>query len=396
MAETRGRFLPGLVAACLTALLLAPTITACPFCVDERGPTLVGEFQQASMVLYGSFVSAKLDAAGGTDNGTSEFKIDQVLKAHPILNNKKILTLPKYIPASNKKFIVFCDVYKNYIEPYKGEELLVGSELLDYLNSMVKLAEKEVSVAERLRHCFKYLNCADLTVSTDAYREFAKADYADYRDMAKKLPADTLAEWLEDAKTPAYRYGLYASLLGHCGDAKKHGVLLRNMIDDPKKRQGSGIDGMMAGYVMLEPKEGWKHLQHFVKNEKEDFYVRYAVLRTMRFFWDNRNDVLSKKDILHGMSMIIQLHDLADFAIDDLRQWQAWTMTDQVLDLFAKDSHRNPIIQRAILRFALCSPAERAKTFVVDQRKRDPVWVSDTEGMLKFEPAPKVQPPAAK
>jgi hypothetical protein len=364
---------------------LAPA--GCPFCVDERGPTMVGDFMQASMVIYGSFISAKLDATGSTDNGTSEFKIEKVLKAHPIINNKQVIVLPKYVPPSNKKFVVFCDVYKNYIEPYRGEEMVSGGDLLNYLTSSLEL--KEAPLGERLRHCFKFLNSADLNVSTDAYREFAKADYTEYQEIAKKLPAQTLADWLQDPKTAPYRYGLYASLLGHCGDPKEHGTLLRQMLDDPKKRMGSGIDGMMAGYLMLQPKAGWEHLQTYLKNEKEDFFVRYAVLRTLRFFWDYRHDVLSKDEVLKGMSMIIQLHDLADFAIDDLRLWKAWQKTDEVLDLFDKKSHNHPVVRRAILRFALCSPEPRAKKFVAEQRKRDPMWVSDTEEMLRFDPAPK-------
>jgi hypothetical protein len=394
MAELRRRFLAGFIVASVVALMQAPAVAACPFCVDERGPTMVGDYLQASMVIYGTFVSAKLDAAGGTDNGTSEFAIEKVLKSHPIINGKKTIVLPKYIPPSNKKFVIFCDVYKGFIEPYRGEETLPGGQLIEYLTSSLEL--KDAPVGQRLRHCFKFLNSTDLNVNTDAYREFAKADYPDYMELAKNLPAATLAEWLEDPKTPAYRYGLYASFLGHCGDPKKHGDLLRRMIDDPKKRMGSGIDGIMAGYLMLQPKEGWQHLQKFLKNEKEDFYVRYAVLRTLRWYWENRHDVLSKEEVLKGMSMTIQLHDLADFAIDDLRLWKAWQMTDEVLDLFVKQSHSHPVVRRAILRFALCSPSARAKTFVVDQRKRDPGWVTDTEEMLRFDPAPKVSVPAKK
>jgi hypothetical protein len=394
MAEIQRRYLAGFIVASVVALVPAPSVAACPFCVDERGPTMVGDYLQASMVIYGTFVSAKLDAAGGTDNGTSEFAIEKVLKSHPIINGKKTIVLPKYIPPSKKKFVIFCDVYKNYIEPYRGEETLPGGQLLEYLTSSLEL--KDAALGDRLRHCFKFLNSTDLNVSTDAYREFAKADYADYAEIAKALPAATLAEWLEDPKTPAYRYGLYASLLGHCGDPKKHGDLLRTMIDDPKKRMGSGVDGMMAGYLMLQPKEGWKHLQNYLKNEKEDFYLRHAVLRTLRFYWDNRHDVMTKEEVLKGMVMTMQLPDIADFAIDDLRNWQVWKMTDQVLDLFDKKTHSHPIVRKSILRFALCSPETRAKMFVAEQRKSNPVWVRETEELLQFEPAPKAVVPAKK
>ena len=82
----------------------------------------------------------------------------------------------------------------------------------------------------------------------DAYREFAQAPYDDYKDMASALPADTIVGWLESPKTAPYRYGLYASLLGHAGgkQPEKYGKVLKGMIDDPEKRKGSGIDRLPA------------------------------------------------------------------------------------------------------------------------------------------------------
>jgi hypothetical protein len=378
------------------AALMAPAaaLTACPFCVDERGPTLVEDYAQASMVLYGSFTNPRLDAGGGVDNGTSDFVIEKTLKSHEILKGKNVITLAKYIPASKSKYIIFCDVYKNNVNPYRGEEVTPGSELLKYLTSALEF--KDEPIGKRLRHCFDFLNSTDLVVSTDAYREFAKADYADYKALAKTLPATTIAGWLEDPKTPTYRLGLYASLLGHCGDPKIHGALLRTMIEDPKHRQSSSVSGIMAGYVLLQPEEGWKYVQKLLKSDSEEFYVRYyAGLGTLKFYWDNRSDVLTKDKIIAGMSQAMELQDMADFAIDDLRVWQAWDLTDRVLELFAKKSHDNPIVRRAILRFALSSPSPRAKAFVAVQRQRDPTWVSDTEELLRIDtPAPKT--PAGK
>src|SRR5262249_28278230 len=36
----------------------------CPFCADERGPTMVADYQQAAMVLYGHFENAKVGPGG--------------------------------------------------------------------------------------------------------------------------------------------------------------------------------------------------------------------------------------------------------------------------------------------------------------------------------------------
>jgi hypothetical protein len=243
---------------------------------------------------------------------------------------------------------------------------------------------KGKSMPERLRYCFDFLNSAEFEVSLDAYREYAKADYKDYKDMAKKLPAETIAGWLLDEKTPPYRYGLYASLLGHCGNAK-HAVLLRDMISDPEKRKGSGIDGLLAGYVMLEPQKGWQYLDNYFKDPSQPFVMRYSALRTTRFLWDQRPDLVDRETLVKGVLGLLKHPDMADFAIEDLRKWQRWEQTGQVLDLFNQKSHSTPIVQKAILRFALQSPDPAAKRFVDAQRRRDSEWVNDTEELLKLE-----------
>ncbi len=382
--------LAGLASLVLLAWLAAALPSpACPFCSEERGPTLAGDFSQAAMVLYGSFVNAKL-GTGGFD-GTTDFQIEKVLKPNEFLKTVKDnrITLPRYVPQPKNKFLIFVDIYKGNLDPYRGVEVPANSDLVKYLEGATKL--KDRPQGERLRYCFDFLNSADFDVAMDAYREFAKADYKEYAEMAKKLPVKTLADWLQDPKTPPYRYGLYSSLLGHCGspaDTK----LLRSMIEDPEKRKGSGIDGMLAASIMLQPKEGWLFLLDKLKDTRQEFMFRYACLRTLRFLWDQRPDLVSKKEIVYGLSQVLQQPDMADFAIEDLRRWQRWEMTDPVVALFEVKSHQIPVVKRSILRFALVSPSARATEFVQSQRKRDAEWVKDTEELLKLEdPAPSVK-----
>src|SRR5262249_5334574 len=139
----------------------------------------------------------------------------------------------------------------------------------------------------------------------------------DYRDMAKKLPADKIAKWLEDPNTPAFRYGLYASLLAQCGQ-EKHGDLLRKKLDDPKFRVGSSIDGVFVGYVILRPKDGWKYVRGILADPKQDFTFRYAALRAIRFLWDQRPDVIEKKQLVEGVALLLDDGTIADLAIEDL------------------------------------------------------------------------------
>src|SRR5262249_44699270 len=152
-------------------------------------------------------------------------------------------------------------------------------------------------------------------------------------------------------------FGLYASILGHSSKNKEeHAKLLLSLVEDPDKRVNSGVDGILAAYVMLKPKEGWQYVRGVLKDSKQDFLMRYAALRTVRFFVDYRTDIIAKKDSVEAISQLLDQPDIADLAIEDLRKWKRWELTDRILGLKDKDSHDVPIIRRSILRFALCSP----------------------------------------
>jgi hypothetical protein len=394
VAMRRPFLVASLFAVAWVCLAGSATARCCPFCSQDKIPTLSGDYNQALMVLVGTFTNAKLA------EGTTDFVIEKALKSNAFLkgnkvkmvDGKQVITLPRFLPQAKNKFIIFCDVYKDMIDPYRGVELQDKSDLVQYLTGATSL--KDRPLGERLRYCFDHLNSPDFEVAMDAYREFARTDYKDYMAMARKLPADTIAKWLEDPKTPPYRYGLYCSLIGLCGKPEQ-GKILRAMIDDPEKRKGSGIDGMLLGYVALQPKEAWAYLTDLLKDSSQDFLMRYAGLRTIRFMWEYRPDLLERKELVKGLSLVLAHGDMADFAIEDLRKWQQWQMADKVLDLFGKKSHDVPVIKRAILRYALQCPLPRAVRFVEEQRRRDAEWVRDTEELLKLEsPAP--TPPSTK
>jgi hypothetical protein len=375
--------------AAAAILAYAFSTQACPFC-EEKGLTLVGQFEEAQFVLFGHFTNAKLTNTG-LDQGESDFVIEKVLKDHDAVKGKTKLTLPRYITDSKTKFIIFCDVYKGKIDPYKGMPVVNGSEMGTYIEGVLKLKGK--SQPERLRYAFDFLNSSEVEVAMDAYREFAKADYKDYKDIAKKLPAATIAGWLTDPKTPPYRYGLYASLLGHCGN-EEHAKLLRGMIDDPEKRKGSGLHGLMASYVMLKPKEGWSMLKELVQAKDKPFLVRYSGLQTMRFIWDNRPELIAadeaaaKTEIVKGVAGVLEVTDMADFAIEDLRKWRRWEYADKIIGLYGQKNYNTPIIRKSILRYALQCPSANAVAFVEKQKARDAEWVSETRELLDLETAP--------
>ena len=391
------RSLVPLLIAVLGLVVPAPLkADACPFC-SMQGQTLTGEVNQASMVLFGTLENAKQGA--NFDDGTTDLKIESIIKKHEILGDKKTLTLSRYIPVDkdNKyKFLIFCDVFKGKVDPYRGLPVAADSDMAKYLKGAMELKDVK-DVGQRLRFFFDYLDNADVELSNDSYKEFGNADYKDYHEMAKKLPADKLAKWLQDPKTPAFRYGLYASMLGHCGKTE-HAKLLRELLDDPQKRVGSGMDGVLAGYVMLQPKEGWEFTTGLLKDVKKEFLLRYAALRAARFLWEYRPDLIEKKDLVAGVSLLLDDAGMADLAIEDLRKWGRTELTERIVELYSKPGYDIPIVRRSIMRFALSNTSQaKAGSFVTEQRKKDPQMIADIEELLKLESAtPAVVKPEVK
>src|SRR5262245_35224059 len=104
-----------LIALCGLLCLPSPA-SSCRLCVGniQQMKTMRQDAAEAKLLLYGSLANPRL-AAG--DTGSTDLRIEKVLKTHDFLGNKTTVGLPRYIPVQNPKdpprFIVFCDVYKD-------------------------------------------------------------------------------------------------------------------------------------------------------------------------------------------------------------------------------------------------------------------------------------------
>jgi hypothetical protein len=351
---------------------------ACPFC--QPGKTLTGEVALAAMVLSGKLTNA--DAK----NYTTDIKIDEIFKDNPVRGKRKQLTMPRlYDPKQiGPHVIMYFHVNKGDIVPYRAVEWKEDSKLPDYLRAALALKDKPLK--QRLRFFFEYLDDKDPTISTDAYREFANAAYTtEFKELLQGLPVERVGKWLKDPKTPPERIGLYGSMVGHAGKDKDARFLL-DLLNDPERRGGSGVDGLLAGYVLVKPSEGWPYLLTSLKSTKDGFTFHYAGLRAVRFLHDYRPDVVAKKDLLDGACVLLKHEDVSDLAIEALRNWQAWDRADSVLALVGTEAYKSSIIRRAVLRFCLqCKDSASAKAHVEARRKSDPESVQETEEFLKRE-----------
>lgn len=402
------------VAALMALLVAGPAAALCPFC-SSQGQTLSGEVQQADLIVLGTLSNAKHDPADPT-RGTTDLAIKSVIKPHPFLAGKTTVTLPKYLPdgakASDTLFLVYGAVFTRpgevavaavagggvladpaatVFDPYRGVPVPPTSPLPQYLQGAIAVREKEAPA--RLRYFFDFLDSPDQEIAADAMMEFGNADYKDVRELAKTIPADKVLRWLRDPNTPPSRYGLFGLMIGHCGK-REDAAAVRALLDDPVKSKSSGADGLLAAFILLDPQAGWDYLYKLLQDPSQEFSTHYAGLRTLRFFYEFRPDVLKPEQLLAGLKALVEHKELADLPIDDLRKWGRWDQTDYVLSFAGKESHNKvPIIKRAILKFALSAPKDNAaaKAYVEQVRKEDPERVKYVEQLLADEP-----PPAAK
>lgn len=382
-------------------LAVAPgSASACPGCAPQ-GQTLTSEIAQADFILYGTLANAVRDPNDVT-KGTTDLNVELTIKPHDSIKGKKTITIPRFIPIdpnSKVKYLIFFNFnpIDGKVDPYRGEQFPADSKLPEYLKGAIDIRTKDVTT--RLLYFFEYLEDKDSVISTDAYNEFATADYKEVRAVSARVKAATLLAWLRDPNTRPYRYGLYGLMLGHCGKIED-APALRAILDDPNRTFSSGLEGLAMGYILLDPKGGWDYLTSMIGDAKKEFPIRYAGLKTVRFFWEYRPDVITHSQALDAMKALMEQPDLADLPMEDLRKWQVWEVSPLVLGYAAKSTHNEiPIVNRAILKYAIAAANADPKNaaaveFVKQARAKDPKKVEFLEDIIRDEQRP--VPPDAK
>jgi hypothetical protein len=288
-----------------------------------------------------------------------------------------------------KRYLIFFEVRKGVLDPYRGIEGRPDGDLVNYFRGAV--AAKYRSMPEWLRHAFDHLCSPDPVIAQDAFREFPQESYKDWRTAVKGLPAGEIVRRLSDPKTPLTHYSLYGLLLAECG-AATDAEALRQRLNALGQSANSSMEGLLTGYVILQPNQGWAHLRALLADGKQPWIARFSALRTLRLFWEQRPGVLPKADLVDGVLLSMAVPDMTDLAIEELRKWQCLGLCDRILPLFGKEGYEVPIIRRSIIRYALCSPEPRAAAFIREQRRLDPELIDDQIELLKLESPPAKAP----
>ena len=362
--------------AAAVLLIAAWPVAACSVC----GPgvlaknTLREQLSQAKAAVVGTLKNPKPNPTG--TGGTTEFHFAKTLKPAAILAKKDGFTLPHYFP-------VVGDTPADYLfffDEASGEPIVTGgvpssAAVVDYLTAAGKIDSKDT--AARLAFYFKHLNSADTTVAADAFLEFAKAPDADILKAKGGFDADRLVKLLANPKTPDERLGVFAALLGLCGEAR-HTAVFADLLKEPlAERVRASLGGVLAGFVLLEPKGGWSAVRGVLGDDKRPFEQRLSALGTVRFLQATRPE--AKADVLAVCRGMLASSDFADLVIEDLRRWGWWDLSSDVFAAWGQPAGEVREVKKAIVRYALACPKADAATFLDSARKTDAKLVSQVE-----------------
>ena len=371
------------VAALLAVVLLVPRpAPGCTFCdgsIRSR-QTLRLYFSQAKLVVYGQLKNPRFDPA--TDNGSTDLHVASVLKDDSARKGRTVLTLPRYLPVigdTPPDYLLFCTAVDGNLDPTFGVSAPPG--VAEYLKTAATLTDTDP--VKKLGFYFKHLDSSDATIAGDAFLEFARAADAEILKAAATFDAAKVRKLIADPNTPVERLGVFAFLLGICGKAEDAAFLGAMVKANPLSDRGSAaFGGLLAGYILLNPKDGWTFTAAVLADEKRGYSERLSAIGTVRFFQATRAAEY-KAEVLRCCAALLPHGDLADQAIEDLRRWGYWDLTKDVLAQFGKPTHAAPIVKRSIVRYALTCPKDEAKQFIAALRQSDPKLVGDVEEMLR-------------
>lgn len=372
--------------AVLTSVTLCGSVLPCSLCGPgaRSTDTLRQEMERAKIVVYGKVANPRFAQGGVPGAGITDLHIERVLKHDPFIADKKTIQLERYLPIIDAKdpprFIVFCDLARDRLDAYHGRQVR-SAAVLDYLDGAKAYQGK--SRVEALQYYFRFVDHADETVAEDAFLEFARSTDAEVGQVSQKLDVAKLRALVQNPKIKEDRLSLFAFLLGACGKDRE-AKLLRSMIDQADDRSREALDGLLAGYISLQPREGWQLASKILNDSRQPFKQRFAVVRTLRFAYGWK-PAETRPHVLRCYGELLQDGSLADVPLDDLRRWKLWELTDKVLPLYGRPTHDAPILRGNIVRYALCCPLPQARDFVTQIARQNPALVQELREALDLE-----------
>lgn len=384
--------LRGLWLVLAAALVWPAAVFACPFC-SGVSKTLSEEISSSDAVVLAKLLPKAGEASSksvAADGEESVFEIAKVLKGADALGKTRQIKI-LYFGQQPKGtlFLVFGIDPKNWAwtTPTPLDE-----RSAKYVTELIGLPEKG---AQRLAFFQEYLEDANSTLANDAYDEFARAPYAEVKDLKSKMHHDKLLGWIQDTEVAASRRRLYLTMLGICG-MQDDIPILEDMLKSSDRQYRNALDAMIACYVILKGPEGMPLVEDlFLKNKDAEYPDTYAAIMALRFL-GQESDVVSKERLMVGLRYMLDRPQLADLVIADLARWQDWSVMDKLVTLFKQADDESSWVRVPVVNYLRACPKPEAKKRLEELAKIDPDAVKRANSFFPLGVGAAVAKPAEK
>ena len=337
----------------------ARAVPGCPFC-GPTDPPFSHRLAQCDAAVQVKWVSLVSDEEKQTE--TTTFEVVEVVKnGERVFKEGQQVTLP--FGRDGQPGDLFLLIGKNDEDGkainWELPVQLNGEFLYPYIRQV-----PSPETPDRLAFFLKFLEFSDAEIAGDAFAEMSRAQYKDVAALAPKLPREKLHKWLS-SKDPAMqvRLGLYGMLLGLSGDDSDAAFLEALILTRPDpERPRFGIDGMMAGYILLQRERG---LDKLLAAKFDDPLAEDDLLplrNALVFVWDYARDRVPTETLQAAMRRYLDRPRLAASVLPDLARWKDWSVLERLTKSYGQSPFDADLAKQDIVKFALVCERDGRKT----------------------------------
>ncbi|MBI1347442.1 hypothetical protein GC163_14280 [bacterium] len=348
------------LAGVLTLCGASPVAAACPFC-PPSSPTWAEQYAESDAAVLVKWARSREANDSGREAQT-DFDIIEVWRSiQDRPQQGQTITVDYLVQGQpGDLFLMFgqqSDGLLTYALPIEMTEIRAG-----YVKQAPSI---EQPTPERLKFFLKFLESSDTPIANDAFAEFSRAPYDDVKAIRSQLSPEKVRRWLVELE-PAeeLRRGFYALMLGLCGD--EHDALkLASQVLKPTPADVTriGLDGQMAGYVLLTGQAGFDRLvQARLKSPDQPDGDVFATINALRFLWQFEPHLIPRQQVAEALASLLDQPQFAEVVLVDLARWEHWSVMDRVLKLYNSPAFAEPAAKHKILQFAMACVRAQQKT----------------------------------
>jgi hypothetical protein len=240
---------------------------------------------------------------------------------------------------------------------------------------------------ERLPYFTDYLEVEDPAIAADAFAEIGRAPLEAVETIAYGALMPKLRRWVLDEHVLNERKGGYGLILGLAkerADQTENAKVLRALIDAEREDFRAGFDGILAGYLLLEPDVALALIdERYLANESGRTGDTRHALAALRFCVESARGPEKAKTIEVVRHALHRPAFAAD-VVTDLARWRNWDALDQVAGLFSAAADADPLLQRAVIGYLKACPLAKATEELDRLRQESPEMVKKIERRLSL------------